>query len=369
MRGADLTHEGATRILGIAKRLVGTAAHVCGHGPGLATGRSWMIDLDLWPQPKSSILPHSASCTHRPAQSHLMNITDAFAQIKEILSLELFNISGTLVTVATLLTVVAIIAGTFIGSRILRRGLALWFRTRGVRSEGTVQAVGRLLHYVVVFTGFGVALQTLGISLGAVFAAGAVFAVGIGFAMQTIAQNFVSGVILLVERAIKPGDVLRIEDETVRVKQLGIRSTIVHTRDGLELIVPNSTLVQSTVANYTLADSHFRVRISVGVAYDSDLNLVQRTLERVTTEVAEAWGVSDREQQTVMVDFGSRSVDFQVAVWIDDPWSEKARVSELRFAVWNAFKDHGVVIAFPQVDVHFDSPVADGLSGISAVAG
>lgn len=297
-----------------------------------------------------------------------MNPSNPLAQLKQILAYELFEISGTRVTVATLLTVFIIIAVTLLASRVLRRGLGIWFRSRGVKSEGTVHAVGRLIHYVVVFIGFGIGLQTLGISLGALFAAGAVFAVGIGFAMQTIAQNFVSGVILLVERAIKPGDILRVDAETVRVTQLGIRSTIVHTRDGLELIVPNSTLVQSTVANYTLADSHLRVRITVGVVYSSDMNLVRDTLQGVTQELAEAWGVADREQQVVMGDFGSSSVDFQVAVWIDDPWNERGKLSELRFAVWNALKARDIEIAFPQLDVHFDPPVAAGLSGIAAVA-
>lgn len=297
-----------------------------------------------------------------------MTFLDVLVQIKQLLATELFEISGTRVTVATLLTVVLIIAATYIGSRVIRRGLALWFRRRGIQSEGTIHAVGRLVHYAVVFVGFGIALQTLGISLGALFAAGAVFAVGIGFAMQTIAQNFVSGVILLVERAIKPGDILRIESETVRVKQLGIRSTIVQNRDGLELIVPNSTIVQSTVANYTLAESHYRIRIAVGVVYRSDMDVVQETLERVAATVAEEWGVADRDQQVIMTDFGSSSVDFQVAVWISDPWHEKAALSKLRFAVWNAFRERDIEIAFPQLDVHFDPPVEQGISQISAVA-
>ncbi len=296
-----------------------------------------------------------------------MTISEGLKPVQEVLSAELFELSGTRVTVATLLTVVVIILLTFWGSRLLRRGLAMWFRRRGVAAEGTVHGIGRLVHYVVVFVGFGVALQTIGISLGALFAAGAVFAVGIGFAMQNIAQNFVSGVILLAEGAIKRGDVLRVDDEVVRVERLGIRSTIVTSRDGLDLIVPNSNLVQSTVVNYTLSQSHYRVRVTVGVVYGADMDLVRTTLEKVAEDAAQRWSVPDRDAQVVMVDFGSSSVDFHVAVWIDDPWGERQALSDLRFAIWKALKKHGIVIAFPQVDVHFDAPVQDGLAKLAAV--
>ena len=296
-----------------------------------------------------------------------MKIAEALDIVRQILATELFAISDARVTVATLVTVFLIVIVTIWGSRLIRRALAMWFRRRGVRAEGTVHAIGRLVHYVVFFVGFGAALQTMGIDLGTLFAAGAVFAVGIGFAMQTIAQNFVSGVILLVERAIKPGDVLRIDGEVVRVEQLGIRSTIVQTRDGLDLIVPNSAIVQSTVVNYTLTDSLYRVRITVGVTYGSDLDLVRQTLERVAQELAIKWGVSEKEQQVILSDFGSSSVDFQIAVWVTDPWRERIAISELRFAVWHALKALDIVIAFPQVDVHFDPPVSEGLARLATI--
>src|SRR4030095_8726722 len=102
-----------------------------------------------------------------------------------------------------------------------------------------------------IVVGLTLALHLAGIKLGAVFAAGAVFAVGLGFAMQNIAQNFVSGVILLVERSIEPGDVIEVNTQVVRVHQMGIRATLVRTLDDEDMIVPNSILVQTTVKNYT----------------------------------------------------------------------------------------------------------------------
>ena len=266
-----------------------------------------------------------------------------------------FTIGDTAVTPGTLISVVVVIVATLTTSILLRRAIRAWFHRRGVMQEGSILATERLVHYAVLFIGLGIALQTLGLSLGTLFTAGAVFAVGFGFAMQTIAQNFVSGVILLAERAIKQGDILRLENDIVQVRTLGIRSTIVRTRDGVDLIVPNSVLVQSTVCNYTLDDSRYRVRVRVGVAYSSDLEVVKKALE----EAAAPMLGDDSTLQVVLADFGSSSVDFEVALWTQEPWEERLTLSELRTRIWDEFKRRDITIAFPQLDVHFDPKAAE----------
>ena len=285
-------------------------------------------------------------------------------ELKEIAGRVLFILGGTPVTVATLLTAVMIVIFTFFVSSLLQRALARAFKMRGVKREGTVAVAKRLLHYVVLFVGFGVALDTLGFSLSALFAAGAVFAIGIGFAMQEIAQNFVSGVILLLERSIKPGDVLKVEGRFVEVRHLGVRSTLVRTRDEEELIVPNSALVQSTVTNYTLKDTLYRLRATAGVVYSSDMELVYRTLEEVAEGVS--WRTPEKEPSVLLKDFGDSAVVFEVSVWIDDPWKMQGLRSQLNQAIWRAFLERDIVIAFPQLDVHFDREVADSLAARAA---
>lgn len=296
-------------------------------------------------------------------------MSDKLQRLWETLDFKLFEIGGTPLTLATLVTVLLVVVFTFVVSRGIRTAATAAFQRRGVTGSGTVAAVNRLIHYVVLFVGLGIALQTAGINLSTLFAAGAVFAVGIGFAMQNIAQNFVSGVILLVERAIKPGDVLRIEGKVVRVQEMGIRATIVRTRDGEDLIVPNAILVQSTVVNYTLRDSQYRVRHQVGVTYNSDMERVRAELERVAAAVAERWGVDEPAPQVLLIEFGDNSVVWEVGVWMKDPWMERPALSELSTAVWEAFHRAGIVIAFPQVDVHFDPPVANGLARLAAAGG
>jgi small-conductance mechanosensitive channel len=290
-----------------------------------------------------------------------MNIADRIDLA--VLDIHLFDLAGTSITLATLVVFVLIIVATVILSAVLQRALARALKFRGITHEGTLGAAKKLLHYALLALGLAVALQTIGIQLATLFAAGAVFAIGLGFAMQNIAQNFVSGIILLLERSIKPGDVLQVENRFVRVAKIGIRSTIAKTLDEEEIIVPNSVIVQGIVTNYTLRDSLYRLRCPVGVVYGSDMALVRQTLDRVGREVP--WRNKTQEPVVLLTGFGSSSVDFEVSVWMDDPWRVKRARSELNEAIWWALKEAEITIAFPQLDVHFDPPVVQGLENLS----
>ncbi|MCB9622439.1 MAG: mechanosensitive ion channel [Sandaracinus sp.] len=199
-------------------------------------------------------------------------LTDVLGRLREALQIDLFEISGTRITLMTAVTALVVMGLTLLISRLLRKVVRRAFAMRGAVDDGTVNAVASLLHYVVLFVGFGIALQTVGINLSALFAAGAVFAVAIGFAMQTVAQSFVAGVMLLVERTIRPGDVLVIDGKVVKVSRLGIRATVVETLDGEHVLVPNDSLVREKITNLSYEHSDVRVTVMVGVAYESDLD-------------------------------------------------------------------------------------------------
>ncbi len=291
---------------------------------------------------------------------------DGLVQTSEgLLNLSLFQIAGTPISLMTIALFLLVVVLTFWLSRLTQRGLVTAFHVRGVTDQGTVALVQRLTHYTVLAMGLGVALQTVGIDLGALFAAGAVFAVGIGFAMQNIAQNFVSGLILMVERSIRPGDTLLIAGSVVRVEELGIRATVVRTRDGEALIVPNSNLVADAVRNFSLGEGSFRICAVVGVTYDSDMHQVRRALESAIAKLD--YACAEPAPVVQMTGFGDSSVNFAVRVWIRDPWEQRNRQSDLYETLWWALKDAGVVIAFPQLDVHFDPPVAEGFARRRAV--
>jgi small-conductance mechanosensitive channel len=277
----------------------------------------------------------------------------------EVLDRTVFTVGDTRITVGGLLLLLLITAVTLAFSWLVQRLIARGARLLHVARPGAVAVVQRLTHYFVLAIGLGVGLDTLGINLATLFAAGAIFAIGIGFAMQNIAQNFVSGVILLLERSIKPGDVLEVEGRFVKVREMGIRSTIARTLDEEEIIIPNATIVQSTVKNYTLRDSIYRLRATVGVTYGSDMALVKDTLKQVGT--AMEWRNRTKDPLVLMIEFGDSAVVFEVSVWIDNPWVQRRALSDLNEAIWWAFKEKGIVIAFPQLDVHLDRVAIDAM--------
>jgi small-conductance mechanosensitive channel len=280
--------------------------------------------------------------------------------IHRVVNFPIFEVGGTAITLATVIVVGVLIILTWWVSNLLQRAIDRTFRARGVTDVGTMQITKRLLHYAVMAMGLSIAITQVGINLNALFAAGAIFAVGIGFAMQNIAQNFVSGLILLIERAIKPGDILEVEGRVVRVLKMGIRTTIARTRDDEEIIIPNATLVQSTVTNYTLDDPIYRVRANVGVHYASDMRAVRAAL--LAAAHGMAWRLPERDPVILMTDFGDSSVDWQVSLWCDNAWTAPQVQSDLREAIWWALKDAKIEISYPQVDVHFDREVTRGLA-------
>jgi len=285
---------------------------------------------------------------------------DFLLRIREVLHVELFEIGTTEVTVSTLLTSVLVLVLSFWLSRLIRRAMLRRVKESSVPERGSVAVTARLVHYTIVLVGIGIALSTLGIQLGALFAAGAVFAVAIGFAMQTISQNFVAGVILLFERSIKPGDVIEVEGRIMSIRELGIRATIARGLNEEDLIIPNSMLVQTTVKNYTFRDALYRIDGEVGVTYGSDMTEVRRILE----EMAEGldWRTRNHDPVILMKEFGASSVNFVVSVFTENPWNLRQQRSALNEAIWWALKDAGITIAFPQLDLHLDDEIVRAIA-------
>lgn len=287
--------------------------------------------------------------------------------MRDILDYRLFELGEHTVTVATVVVFVLIVAAAYALSRVIQRAIYRLLERRQIGDRGTVELTLRLTHYAIMGFGIAVGLQTIGVNLAALFAAGALFAVALGFAMQNIAENFVSGLLLLGERAIKPGDILEVESQVVRVVRIGVRSTVARTRDEEDLIIPNSKLVQSIVKNFTLRDSVNRVRALVGVVYASDVEKVFRVLERTADAID--WRHPDYPPQVVLTGFGDSSIDFEVRVWIDDPWRLSVLLSDLHRRLWHALREADITIAFPQLDVHLDDEVARSLGERAPSAG
>ena len=150
--------------------------------------------------------------------------------LDDVLGFQLLQVRGVTLTVGTLLTALMIVIVGWLVSSAIQRMARRTLAKRSADDNRNLHAVLRLGHYAIMFVASVLAFETLGINLTTLFAAGAIFAIGLGFAMQNVVQNFVSGVILLVERTIRPGDILEMGGEVVQVKELGLRSTLVRTR-------------------------------------------------------------------------------------------------------------------------------------------
>jgi small-conductance mechanosensitive channel len=264
----------------------------------------------------------------------------------------LFVIGGTAVTLASIVSFVIFITLAFLASALLRRGLQRVYSRRGLE-EGVQYALNRLLHYAVIAVGIFLALDNLGISITALAGLGAILAVGIGFGLQNIAQNFVSGLILLLERPVKKGDFVVVGDTRGTIREIRARATVVTTLDNVDILVPNGQLITETVTNQTFDNRDLRLRVSVGVAYGSDTDLVRRTLERVAGEHSL---VRDAPAPSVQfTDFGDSSLDFTLLCWISEPVLQVRVASDLRFAIDRAFREAEIEIPFPQRDLHIRS--------------
>ena len=260
-----------------------------------------------------------------------------------------------------MLTVVAILIATFWAARLVRRGTLRMLRRRMTSDEQAVIVYSSMAASLVAAVGVVIALKTTGLQLTGLFAAGGIFAVAIGFATQGLINNFVSGIVLRFEGAIKLGDVLEIGGRRVRIQKMMMRAMVARNLDEQDVVIPNSELAQSSVVNYTLRDRMYRLRTQVGVVYSSDMRRVRETLETAAREIP--WRSSSRDPVVLLLRFGNSSVDFDVSVWIDDPWVVGDRRSDLNEALWWALADAGITIAFPQVDVHFDRNVIAAFEG------
>ena len=184
--------------------------------------------------------------------------------------------------------------------------------------------------------------------------AGGALAIALGFGMQTLLKNFVSGIIILFERPFRVGDVLDVSGQRGKVVGVGIRSSVLQLWDNTETLIPNSALLENSVTNWTYSNRKVRFMVNVGVAYGSDT----RRVVEVLTEVTQRHGLveKDPQPQILFVDFGESALMFEVRFWVDVIKANAAQVSsDLRQMIAISLAEQGIIIAFPQREVHLDA--------------
>ena len=223
--------------------------------------------------------------------------------------------------------------------------------------EGLLHVIGNLARYSIIFMGWFIGLRSVGFQLDAVLVVFGALGVGMGFGLQNIANNFVSGVILLVERPIKVGDVVSVAGELGTVERVGIRATTLRKFDQTQAIVPNGDLISSVVNNWTLDDRRVRVDFIVGVAYGSDTRLVERLIREALVEHEKV--LEDPEPRIFFAEFGDSSLNFRVLAYVADISERFATLSDLHFTIDENFREHEIEIPFPQRDLHLRSIDSD----------
>jgi small-conductance mechanosensitive channel len=184
---------------------------------------------------------------------------------------------------------------------------------------------------------------------------GGALAIGVGFGMQNMLKNLISGLMLLFERPFRPGDVVEVAGIRGRVTDIGVRSSHIIDANGIETVIPNSTFIEQNVTNWTLSSKSVRIVVNIGIAYGSPV----KELKRLLLEVADQHGMvlKDPEPQVLFEDFASDALLFGLYIWViinpDVSW--KAIASDLRYMISKTLDEHGIVIAFPQRDIHLDA--------------
>jgi small-conductance mechanosensitive channel len=275
-------------------------------------------------------------------------------ELQQLLSSVGFDIGSRRVSllsgVTILLTLVALYAVARLGNRLVGNA---------IESSGgfdpTQKLLGRkIAQIVVVVVVFFVGIDLIGIDLTALAVFTGAFGLAIGFGFQKTFGNLISGIILLMDRSIKPGDVIVVGENVGWVNKIGIRAVSVITRDGKEHLIPNEILMTTEVENWSYSDRNVRVHVPVTVAYDCDLKLAQELMLRAA---AESPRVLDTPKPNVwLIRFGDNGVEHEILVWISDPEGGIGNVqSDVLNRLWWLFKEYGISVPYPQHDVHIRS--------------
>ena len=217
--------------------------------------------------------------------------------------------------------------------------------------------IGKVVRISLLVFAVLIALSSVGINLTALTVFSGAIGVGLGFGLQKVVSNFISGIIILMDQSIKPGDTISLGDTFGWIRELRARFVSVVTRDGREFLIPNEDLITTQVINWSFSDKYVRLDVPFGVSYDSDPHEVSRIAIEAAANVAR---VDQRYKMPVcwMTEFGDSSLNFLLRFWIHDPQEGLTNIrGKVLLAVWDAFKENGIGIPFPHREIIMKTPV------------
>lgn len=267
-----------------------------------------------------------------------------------VLSLQLFTMLDTKVTVSSIITFALTIFFVYSFSKfILTPSLDKVLKEGGLEAKNRKTTL-KIVHYFVVFLGVVIGFNALGIQFTSLFAVAGVAGIVLGFGLQPIVSNLVSGLLLMGERTVRVGDWVEFGDKYGVIVDTGIRASTVRTLDNRHILVPNSSFAESPFTNYTHQDTRIRIKTSIGVSYESDVEKVREILLNIAEEQEEVLDLP--EPKVFFEEFGNSSLNFRLACWISDPKFRQEVKSDLNFKIRKSFKERGIKVPYPQRDLH-----------------
>lgn len=277
----------------------------------------------------------------------------------KLLNQPLLTIGSTVISLYSVLLFLAALLFTWLCTRLSQR---FFIRARSRSDPGSAPSlyiIERFTHYLILAIGLIVALSALGIDISHLALLATALSVGIGFGLQSIFNNFFSGIIILLERSLKVGDFIELDNDISGfVQEINIRSTRILTRDNLDVLVPNAEFVSGRVTNWTLGDPTRRLQVPFGVAYGSDKTKVRQAALEAAARVEFTLDEPGREPDVWLVNFGESSLDFQLVVWVD-PRKNTRRITMHSAYLWEletSLAEYRINIPFPQRDLHIIPP-------------
>jgi len=288
-----------------------------------------------------------------------LGVKTAYLRVTGLADVTLFSIGEAPVTGGDILRVLLIMVFAMLLSRGIRAAIRRVGDSESSGTQASLYTVGRLTHYVIIIFAVFIALSSIGLTFGNLALVAGALSVGIGFGLQSIVNNFVSGLIILFEHSLRVGDYIELDTGlTGTVKSINVRSTLINTNDNIDIVVPNSEFVTARLTNWTLGERILRVRIPFGVAYGSDKELVRQAALEAAAEVPYTLtNMKGREPDAWLTEFGDNSLNFLLLVWVNRQGARRPTRTRSAYlwALESKLSEYGIEIPFPQRDLHLRS--------------
>lgn len=284
-----------------------------------------------------------------PIQEVLTSISFDVGDIR----IDIFKIASSIIALFILLWLVGLITKLVDGA----------IQTRNEIPPSIRVLIGKTSRLILYAAAFLISLKVAGFPLGALAVFSGALGLGIGFGLQKVISNLVSGVIILLDKSIKPGDVIEINGTYGWINTLRTRYVSVLTRDRKEILIPNEDFITNNVVNWSFSDTNVRIRTNIGISYDTDVEKAIKVCEEASTKIPRV--LKNPAPRCLLIGFGDSSIDLQIRFWINDASEGVANVrSQVLLEVWKAFREQGIDIPFPQREITIKQLSAEDVPGI-----